>query len=168
MRLGPWFLCVALGTAAMAGCPEAAPEPYSDPCATSTNIQLTLGCNGPVPGAAPDHQLGAFCVPDPDDEVHWGSCQGEVEGEEVWCYYEEDDSVEGVCVISCEAARTYVSTGGCPTGHRCLFGKIDDEEEPGCFADCQTNEDCGAGLVCHLGERICYPPNPGTPEPPGE
>ncbi|MBX3271137.1 MAG: hypothetical protein KF729_12800 [Sandaracinaceae bacterium] len=56
---------------------------------------------------------------------------------------------ENMCMTGCAVADDYVSTGGCPRGHRCFRVRTADDEVLGiCYLDCDAEHPCPEGWVC--------------------
>lgn len=105
----------------------------SDPCASEDALS-TVGCNGaPLGPFQPANEFGGRC--DPSADVPQGSCNspGAICG--------GAPGGVGYCVIPCDSAATYVSTGGCPRGSRCFLLS----ESSICFPDCTSGADCVTG-----------------------
>jgi hypothetical protein len=59
---------------------------------------------------------------------------------------------DGICLVPCPAASTYISTGGCSEGFRCVT-LDEDAGEAFCFPDCDSGDDCASGAC--VGENVC-------------
>lgn len=105
----------------------------SDPCASEDALS-TVGCNGaPLGPFQPANEFGGRC--DPSADVAQGSCNS------TSAICGGNPGGVGLCVLPCDSAATYVSTGGCPSGSRCFLlsgGSI-------CFPDCTSGADCVTG-----------------------
>ena len=127
--------------------PDAGPPPPDagvdggpgDPCAADeAGSASKVECNGPLRGPAADNEFGGHCFV--------GGTAGTCNDGLAFCLQLGPKSPDGTCALACPPAATYSSTGGCPSGSRCIT------VGPGgayCFPDCRAHADCALDY--------CYP-----------
>lgn len=131
-----------------AGSMRADAGPTDECAAQQTNAASTVGCNGgfltsdPAPNA-----IGGVCTRG-DEENPQGSCT-----EELTFCAGDSSATEGLCIVACPPASTYVSTGDCPTGFRCFPVTA---EYGVCYIDCDATHPCPTGMECDR-EGSCVP-----------
>jgi hypothetical protein len=127
--------------------PDARTDAPPDPCATDTDPYDTLGCNGAIlgPGRAAN-EFGGRCELSDFAE---GTCVFDF----AYCWSNEAET-EGICLIECDPAATYISTGDCPTGSRCYTFDV----EAFCFPDCESGDDCATETCDEEGACIAFEP----------
>jgi hypothetical protein len=125
---------------------DAGPE---DECAASSDDAVSsVGCNGGFESGDPaPNAPGGTCTVGGETNPE-GSCTGET----AFCAGDEG-ATDGICIIACPPASTYVSTGACPTGFRC-FRSADDYGI--CYRDCDATHPCPTGMGCD-DEGSCVP-----------
>lgn len=120
-----------------------------DECAASQAASLsTLGCNGGfVSGEPAPNEPSGTCTPG-GEAMPAGTCTTP----NALCAASEG-ATEGDCLVFCDLASTYVSTGECPMGYRCF---VSGEEYGLCYRDCDATHPCPTGQECD-GEGSCIP-----------
>jgi hypothetical protein len=119
-----------------------------DECAAGQQeAASTAGCNGAILGPdRADNAFGGRCT------LVDGNDAGTCTGADAYCYAFVAGDRAGICLQTCTAGATYVSTGGCPSGSRCFnLNNVDL-----CFADCTEGADCSTHH-CD-GEASCVEP----------
>lgn len=118
-----------------------------DPCAaTQQNSATTVGCNGGFTTslATPNLIHGSCAVDGGPGNGTNGSCESQLT-----CLAPVRATM-GRCLQFCGATSTYVSTGGCPQGHRCV-PQDKFNVPPGLYGVCAR--DCDSTHPCPNGER---------------
>lgn len=119
----------------------------SDRCsATDMNASSTVGCNGGFASGMPAMNTPSGACMGGGEANPMGSCPANH-------ICTGDMGMSGICLPTCMAGSTYVSTGGCPSGYRCFrlsAGGL-------CFRDCNAANACPTGLMCD-GEGSCVEP----------
>lgn len=109
-----------------------------DLCLAATPLS-TLGCNG------------GFRSGNPAPNTHSGSCmtdngmpQGTCTSSELVCNAGSGTNI-GRCIQYCPASSSYISTGGCNQGYRCV--KVQSSFGV-CFRDCDSTHPCPSDQRC--------------------
>ena len=126
--------------------PALAPDAGVDPCAGSmSEASAKVGCNGgftAITGAA--NTQGGACMPEGS-----GGPAGSCTDPDMTCLTKPNQTM-GRCLQFCGLA-TYLSTGNCQAGYRCLYQEKFDVP-PGsfgvCSRDCDATHACPAGQTC--------------------
>ena len=118
--------------------------PPPDPCVA---VPSSVGCNGFASDTPAPDQPDGPCTNTGTTQAARGTCAaGSL------CMAPPGSS--GVCHEAC-VPTAEISTGGCPTGHRCVH-------EPNatvglCYRDCDAAHPCPTGTLCHPTLGACVP-----------
>jgi hypothetical protein len=133
------------GSAVDAGVPPVDAGVQVDMCLTSQAApRATLGCNGWASGQPAANAHSGSCMNDN------GTPQGTCTARELVCNAPQTSNI-GRCIQYCPASSSYITTGGCNPGYRCV--RVSSSTGV-CFRDCDATHACPADQRCD-GEGSC-------------